>query len=128
MDVHYLQQTVATSQSSTEKYNKPPMTLMHNKYFRMQQPFRYVVLVSSSVTSSCMLQSLAASRTTYFVDLREPTSDGKCFDNFDINMLQELVYSSTPYYRALYIHNLDGQRHRNNNNFRSGYKMSQHTR
>ena len=60
------------------------MTSMHNKYFRMRQQLRYVVLVSSLVTSSCMLQSLIANRTTYFVDFRGQTSDGKCFDNFDI--------------------------------------------
>ena len=115
-NVHYLQETVETSESSTERY-KPPMTSMHNNYFRMQQPpLRYVVLVNASGTSSCMLPSRVANRTTYFVDFRGQTSDGKCFDNFDINMLQELVYNNTPYYSALYIHNLDGQRHHNNNN------------
>ena len=31
-------------------------------------------------------------------------------------------------YRALYIHNLDGQRHHNNSNFKNGYKTSLPTR
>ena len=54
---------------------------------------------------------------------------GKCFDNSDINMLQELGYNSIPYNRALYILNLDRQTHHNNNNsFKNGYETSQHTR
>ena len=128
MNVHYLQQNVQTSESSMERHNKIPMTSMHNNYFRMQQPLRYVALVSSSVTSSCMLPSQVANRTTYFVDFKGQTSDGKCLDNSDINILQELVCNNTSYYRVLYIHNLDGQRHRNNESFRSGYKTSQLTR
>ena len=50
---------------------------------------------NSSATSSCMLPNQVAIRTTYFDDFIQPTSDGKCFDNSDINMLQELVYSTT---------------------------------
>ena len=71
--------------------------------------------------------NLVANQTTYFVDFSGPTSAGKCFDNSDISMLQELVYNSTPCYRALYIHNFDGQRH-HNNNFRSGCTTFRHTR
>ena len=75
-------------------------TSMHNKYFRMLQLQQYVEQENSSATSSCMLQNQVANQTTYFDDFSGPTSDGKCFDNSDINMLQELVYNSTPYYRA----------------------------
>ena len=85
-------------------------------------------VVNFLVTSSCIQQNQAANQTTYFVDFSDLTPIRKCFDNSDINMLQELVYNNMPCYRALYIHNLDGQRCHNDNSFRSGYKTSQHMR
>ena len=92
--------------------------LMNNKYFRMQPQQEYVEQVNFLVTSSCMLQSRTANQTTYYVDFRGRTLVGKCIDNFDVNMLQELVCNSTHCYRALRILNLDGQRHRNNSSFK----------
>ena len=56
------------------------------------------------------------------------TSVGKLSDSSDINTPQELAYNGTPCYRASYIHNLDGQRHRNSSSFKNGYKTSQPTR
>ena len=128
LSVGYLKTNVENMESSTQKYNKLPTTSMHNNYFTMQQLQQYVEQENSSATSSCMLPSRVASRTTYFDDFNGQTSDGKCFDNSDINMLQELGYNSTPYYRALYILNNDVQRHHNNDSFRNGHKTSQHTR
>ena len=126
--VRYLQQTVETSESSMGRYNKIPTTSMHNKYFRMRQLQQDVEQENSSATSSRMLTNWVASGTTYFDDFNGQTSDGKCFDNSVINMLQELGCSSTPYSRALYILNLDGQRRHNDNSFRNGCRTSQHTR
>ena len=80
----------------------------------MQQQQEYVEQVNFWVTSSCMLPSQTANQTTYYVNFRGRTSVVKCIDNFDINMLQDLVYNSTTCYRALHIINLDGQKHHNN--------------
>ena len=56
------------------------------------------------VTSSCILQSPTANQTTiYFVDFKEQTSVGRCFDNWDINMWQPNSARVQQYtlYRAL---------------------------
>ena len=59
----------------------------------------------------------------YYVNYNGQTSDGRCIDNSDINTLQELVYNSTPCYRALYVHNLVGQRHHDSIQDVSSYEM-----
>ena len=130
MNVLYLQEQmhVETTVSSTTISIRSPVTSMHNKHFRTLLQQEYVVQVNFLVTSSCIRPSRTANQTTYYVDVSEQTSDGTCIGNFDINMLMELVYNNTSYYRALYIHNLDGQRHHNNSRgFRNGYKTSLQT-
>ena len=111
-------------QSSTARYNSSPMTSVHNKHFRMLLQQEYVKQVSFLFTSSCTRQSRTAKQTAYYVDFNEPTSVGKCTDSWDINMLQELVYNSTPCYRALCIPNLDGQRHHNNSSSKMDTSIS----
>ena len=83
MNKHYLQQIqhVVMTLSSLEIYNKYNETLTHNKYFKMRLPQQYVEQVNFWVTSLCIQQSQTANQTIYFVDFREQTSVGRCFDN-----------------------------------------------
>ena len=120
MNRHYFQQIrhVARTRSSLGIYNRYNKTSMHKMHFRMQQLQQYVEQVKLLVTSSRTRRNPKANQTIYFVDFRGPTSVGKCFDNSDINMPQDLAYNSTPCYRALYIH-LDRQRHHNNSSFKN---------
>ena len=109
MNVHCLKQNVKTSPLSMETYNKTPTTSMRNKNKKKvlqdatTTAVRRLVVEqeNSSATSSRMLPNQVASRTIYFVDFKGQTSDGRCFDSLDVNVLQELGYNSTPYYRAI---------------------------
>ena len=100
----------------------------HNKYFRMLLQQECLEQVNSLVTSSRMPPSLTANQTIYYVNYNGQTSDGRCTDSSDINMLQELVYNSTPCYRASCTHNLIGYRHCNNDSLKNRYKTSLPTR